>query len=138
MPALGQHLDDLARDAVALLDRLVRVGVGTKRDRVGAISGAGQLRAQQLGRIGLGEQPGFEIQPGREFEIAVRRPRIAVAATVLAAAVGIDRLGEGEIGRRIAADDAARTLLGDARLRRCDRLAVDEPAIVLGWCRERM
>lgn len=54
--------------------------------------------------------------------------------TVLAAAIGIDRLAEGNVGRVIAGDHALRALFGDAGLRAW-RFVIQQralPAVVLG------
>src|SRR5690606_27805708 len=114
---LGQHLDQFAGDPVAALDRLVGVGVHAQRDRRAAVALAREFGAQAFGGIGLGEQPGLEVQPRRQVHPRVRRARVAVHAAVLAAAVGIDRLVEAEVGRLVAADDAARGLFVDAGVR---------------------
>src|SRR5690606_14289252 len=49
---------------------------------------------------------------GRQVQIAVRGPRIAVDAAVFAASVRVDRLVEGDVGRGVARQDAARLLEG--------------------------
>ena len=99
MRALGEHLDHLPGDPPLALDRLVGIGVGAQRDRLAAVARMGQLAAQQFGGIGLGEQPGLEIEAGRQVEVRVRGPRVAVDAAVLAALVGVDRLRERDVGR---------------------------------------
>jgi hypothetical protein len=77
MPAFAQHLEHLAREAVFALARLVRVGVDADRNVLGFVAGMGQLAPQQLGCVDLGEQAGFEVETGRQAEIAVRRARKA-------------------------------------------------------------
>ena len=47
--------------------------------------------AQALRGVGLGDDAGFEVEPGRQVQVAVGGPGIAVDAAVLAAPVGIDR-----------------------------------------------
>ena len=74
------------------------------------IARARELGAQQRGGVGLVEDPGLEVDAGREIDVGMARPRVAVDAAVLAAAVGIDRLLEGDVGRVVAGDDAAREL----------------------------
>src|SRR4051812_11416383 len=110
MVAFGEHLEDLARDAVLALDRLVAVGVRPKRDRARLVAGLRELLAQQLRGIGLGEELGLEVESRRELEVAVARAGIAVDAAVLAAAIGIDRAVEADIGRVVVRDDRARAL----------------------------
>src|SRR5690606_1047927 len=106
----------LARDAVVALDGLVGVGIDAQRDRAAAVTGLRQLDPQLLRRVGLGVQAGFEIQARREVQIGVRGAREAVHAAVLAAAVGVDRLAEADVGGLVAADDAACALLGHVRI----------------------
>ena len=64
MFALGQYLEDLARDPPFALDRLVRVRICTNGDALATIAGFGKGFAQQLRGVDLGEQPGLEVQPG--------------------------------------------------------------------------
>ena len=94
------------------------VGIDAQRDRAGPVAPLRQLLAQDLGRVRLGEDPGFEIQAGRQVEIGMRRTREAIAASVLAAPVGVERLLERDVGRRVAGDDAARDFLVQLGLRR--------------------
>src|SRR5690606_7730810 len=106
--------------AQAPLHRLVGVGVDAQGDRLGPVAATGELAAQQLRRVGLGEDLRLEVQARREVEVGVRGPGEAVAAAVLAAAVRVHRAGEAHVRRIVAADDAARGLLADlgARARR--------------------
>lgn len=111
MAGLGHDLDQLPGQAQPALDWLVGIGVDAQRDRAGLVAGPCQFLAQQLRRIGLGQAAGLEVQPRRLAQIGMRGPRETVRAAVLAAAVGIDRLGEGNVRRLVAADDAARGFL---------------------------
>jgi hypothetical protein len=65
---------------------------------------------EQLGGVGLDEQPALEIDPGRKIVKGVGRPRKAIDAAVLAAAIGIDRAVEADVGRGVAGQDRARPL----------------------------
>ena len=123
-----QHLQDRARDLELALDRLVGIGVGAHRHHVGPVLGRGELGGQQLGRLRLEQDPGLEIEAGRQAEIGVGRPREAIDAAVLAAAIGIDRAVERHVGRGVAREDGAR---GVARQRRAQRrqLVLDVPAV---------
>ncbi len=132
MVALGEHLDQSARDAVAAFDRLVAVGIGAESERRDAIAGARELVLQQLDRVGLGEELGLEIEARRELEIGVGRSRVAVDAAVLAAAIGIHRLVERNVGRIVARDDRARAFLDHRRLELRLRLLLGRPAVVEG------
>jgi hypothetical protein len=53
----------LPGDLVLTLDRLVWVGVGAQVDRRTHIARLRQLLFQHVGRVALGDQPGFKIQP---------------------------------------------------------------------------
>ncbi|MNI85150.1 hypothetical protein D3C73_1421190 [compost metagenome] len=52
---------------------------------------------KHVGGIAFGNQPGLEIEPGRQVPISMAGPRITVDATVLAAPIGIDRAIEGQV-----------------------------------------
>jgi methylmalonyl-CoA mutase cobalamin-binding domain/chain len=106
--AIGlQHLQHAAHDPAVAFDRLVGVGVGADRDHPRAIAPRGQFLGQHKGRVGLGGELRLEIEAGRKAEPRMARPREAVDAAVLAAAVGIDRTVEGQIGRAVLGDDTA-------------------------------
>lgn len=80
MIAIVQHLQHVARDAQFAFDRLIGIGIAPQRDRLAAIAGPGQRLAQQIGSVGLGEQPGLEVQPRRQLQVRMRRARKAVNA----------------------------------------------------------
>ena len=138
-PPLGHHrhrvlerlqcLQHAAHDLQLLLDRLVGIGVGADGKRCRTVARARQLAGQQPGGVGLGEQPGLEVEAGREAEKGVARPREAIDAAVLAAAVRIDRAIERHVGRGVAGDDAARRVQRDLGSNRRGIL-VDLPAVV--------
>ena len=124
-----QNFEDAPHDAVAPLDRLIGIGVGADGDGARPIGGIGKLALERRPGIGLGEQLGLEIEAGRQAEKSVGRPREAIDAAVLAAAIGIDRAVEADIGRGVAGDDTpGRDLLdfGRERLELAERL----PAVV--------
>ncbi|CAN0497352.1 unnamed protein product, partial [Phaeothamnion confervicola] len=62
MAEIAQRLEDLARDAVLALYRLVGIGVGAKRDRQRLVAGFAQFARQQLRRVGFGEKLRLEIE----------------------------------------------------------------------------
>jgi hypothetical protein len=64
MAAFGQDLDDRARDAELALDRLVGIGGGSDVEHHRPVAAAREGLAKLLGRIHLGDDPGFEVQPG--------------------------------------------------------------------------
>ncbi len=126
VPGFGHHLDQLAGDPQPAFDRLVGIGIDPQRDRLRYVARFGQLAAQHLGGIDLGEELGLEVQPRRQVQIGVRGPREAIRAAMFTAAVGIDRLAETHVRRAVAADDAARALLAylSAQARRGELFAV--------------
>ena len=93
-PCALQHLEDAAHDLVLLLDRLIRIGIGADRDGARRIARCRQFTLQQGRRLRLHEQLGFEIEPRRQAEIGMGRPREAIDAAMLAAAIRIDRAVE--------------------------------------------
>jgi len=97
-----QNLEQLTGDAALAFDGLVGVGDGAERDDLGQVSGGCQLALQDFGGVGFGVELGFEVEPGGVPEVAMVWPRIAIDAAMLAAAIGIDRLVEGDIRAVVA------------------------------------
>ena len=60
----------------------------------------------------------------------MRRPRVAINAAVLAAAIRIDALIETDIGRIVSADDVPRAFVRDVRFDRRCGFIVRRPAVV--------
>ena len=113
-----KHFEDGTRDFVRALDGLVGIGDGAQRYYLGLVALGRQFALQHLGGVGLGIQLGLEIEAGGMAEIAVRGTRITIDATVLAPAIGIDRLLERNIRAIIARDDALGRLDHHLRLQR--------------------
>ncbi len=89
--AMGQHhFQQLTGETIALLNRLVGVGIGADDDALWLIRRFGKLPAQQLGCIELGKQFGFEIEARGELQIGVAGPCIAIDAAVFAPLIGVD------------------------------------------------
>jgi hypothetical protein len=80
MLAFAQHFEHAAGQAILALARLVGVGIDAERDRLGHVRRVCQFTAQQFRRVDLGEQPGFEVEPWRQAEIAVGGPGKTVNA----------------------------------------------------------
>ena len=137
MAGAFQHFEDAAHDLVAPLDRLIRIRVGADRDRARAVARGRELALQQFRRVRLHEQLRFEIEPGREPEIGVRRPGKAVDAAVLAAAIRVDRAIEGNVRRVVAGDHLAGGIDANAGLERRQFLEA-LPAVVEGNARFRL
>ena len=124
-----QHLEQRAHDPVLAFDRLVGVGIGADRDRLRLVAGGGELAFEQ-GRCALfHEQPQLEIEPRRKPHIGVGRTGEAVGAAVLAAAIGVDRAVEGNVGQIVTGDDGLRPFERDFRLERLELFA-GTPAVV--------
>ena len=126
---LRKDFDDAPGQLPFALDRLIRVGVGAQHDRFAAVRALCEFVAQQLGRVGLREQPRLEVQPWRHVPVRVAGARIAVDAAMLATQVGIDRLRKGQVGRLVAGDDGFRRPFDDDGSRRRPFV------IVRGWLR---
>jgi hypothetical protein len=109
---LLQHLDDCAGQAQLALHRLVAVGGRAQVQPVRPVAGCRQFAPQHLGQVALGDDLGLEVQPRRQVQVAVRGPRVAVAAAMFAAAVRVDGEVEVDVGRVVAGDG------GPSRLRR--------------------
>ena len=84
-----QHLENAAHHLILAFDRLIRVGVGADRDGARLIIGRRQFLFQKRRRVGLHEQLGLEVEPRRQPQEGMRRPREAIDAAVLAAAIGL-------------------------------------------------
>src|SRR5207247_6807803 len=97
-------------DLVLALDRLIRVGVAAERDRATDISRLAQLGGEQFCRLRLIEQPALEIEAGRQPEIGMARPCVAIDAAVLTAAIGVDRAVKADIRRVVARNDRPRRI----------------------------
>ena len=77
------------------------------RDRSAAVILFGQGASQEFGGVRFEEDAGLEVEARREVEVGVRRAREAVAAAMLAASVGVDRLVEGNVRGVVARDDGS-------------------------------
>src|SRR3546814_4461498 len=110
MARFGEYLDHRPRDAPFALDRLITVGIGADRERSDLVAPLGEFDAEQLRRIGLGEKLAFEVEPRRQVVKGVARAREAIDAAMFAAAIGVDRAVEADVGRLVARDDRLRVL----------------------------
>ena len=77
----------------------------------------GELVPEALGRIALRNDDPLEIEARRQIEIGMGGTGEAVDAAMLAAAIGIDRLLERDVGRVVRRDDLARLLEADLGVR---------------------
>ncbi len=107
MAKIAQHFEDRAGDFKLALGGLIGIGVAAERDRPAAISLLAQLLLEQRRSLRLIEDAALEIEAGRQAEIGMARPRVAIDAAMLAAAIGVDRAVEADIGRVVAGDDRA-------------------------------
>src|ERR1700743_3567490 len=99
MAATLQNAQDASRYLQALLKRLVTVGVDAERNGLAHVPRLGEFSLQNIDRVCLVEQFGFEIQAGREPKVGVRRARKAVDAAMAASAVRVDGHVETHVGR---------------------------------------
>jgi hypothetical protein len=132
-----EHLQDAPHDLMLPLDRLVGIGVGADGDGARLVALGRELALEQLRRLGLGEQLGFEVEARREAEIGVGGAGEAIDAAVLAAAIGIYRPIEGNVGRLVAGDDLAGGIDGDRGLERRQFLEA-LPAVIEGDAGQRL
>ncbi len=116
-----QHVERPPGDPQRALRGLPRVGVGPEHDRPRHVAGPRQLRLQPLRQVGFEQQPGLKIEAGREADIGVGGPGVAVDAAVLAAPVRVERAVEAQVwafveGERRAAFLADQLRRGPRRL----------------------
>jgi len=83
MPEAQQDLQCLARQPLLALQRLIGVGVHPQGDGLRHVARLAQLGLQPFGEVGLGDQPGLEIDARRKIPVRVRWPRKTVDADVL-------------------------------------------------------
>src|SRR5262249_46465413 len=119
------------------LDRLVGIGIGADRDGARLVALGRELALEQLRRLGLGEQLGFEVEARRKAEIGVGGAGEAIDAAGLTAALGSDRAIEGNVGRLVAGDDLAGGIDGYRGLERRQFLEA-LPAVVESDAGERL
>ena len=129
VPGFEQHFEDGAHDPVLALRRLVGIGIGTDGDGLDAVARRPEFAAQLRRGVGLDEDFLLEIESGRQAEIGVGRPGIAIGAAVLAATIGIDRTVEADIGAVVAGNDRLGRLDMLVRRERGQRL-LGFPAVV--------
>ena len=129
MIGFGQHFDTGPCNPPIALDGLIGIGIGAHRKWRRTIGWLHEFGAKQRGGIGLGEELGFEINPGREVVERMCWPRKAINAAVFAAAIGIDRAVKRNVWRFIACDDRFRTLDSDAGAHR-RQYVIDHDAII--------
>ena len=100
-----QDLKGLPGDPVFALDWLVRIGIGAQVDRRTHVARLRQLLFQHIGRVALGNQSGFKVQPGRHVPIGMAGPRIAVDATMFTTTIRVDGPIKRQVRRVVAGDD---------------------------------
>ena len=95
----------------------------------GVYLGDASSRSSSSAAPSLANRRALEIEPGGEAHIGVGRPGVAIEAAVLAAAIGVDRAVERDVGRLVAGDDRPGLLPGHLGRERLGRL-VARPAVV--------
>ncbi len=102
-----EHFEHLPGDPEFLFDRLIGVGAGAHLQALGIIARLRELPFQDARGVGLGEQPGLEIEARREADVRMVRAGEAVDATVFATAVGVQGDVEPQIRAIVARQDRA-------------------------------
>ena len=120
----------LPGDAEVTLDRLIWIGVRAERQRTDPVTGLPEFAPQQVRRLRLGHDLGLEVEAGREPQVLVARPREAVDAAVLAAAIGVDGPVERDVRRVVPGDDRLRPVDDDFRRNALGRGIARIPPVV--------
>src|SRR5690606_37138360 len=89
LTTVGGHGKTLPGDLKLLLDWLVWIGDARQRDPLWFPLRSCKPATEQVGRFGLEEDLGFEIDASAETKVFVRRSGVAVAATMETTAVRI-------------------------------------------------
>ena len=138
---VAQHLQHAAHEPQLAFDRLIRICDGADGQQIGHVARAGEFAPHHLGHVALGNELRFEIEAGREVEVAVRGPRVAVHAAVLAAPVRVQTEVEADVGRVVVGDGALAVFPGDlggggrCLVLRLSHLIESAPAIVERFAR---
>src|SRR5690606_23641926 len=102
VPEPSQHLQYGAGDLQLALDGLVGVRDAGDGDALRRPVGRPQTSLQEGGRVALDEDDALEVEAGREAQVLVRRPGVAVGAAVLTAAVWVDADVEADVRAVVA------------------------------------
>ena len=105
---LREHFQAAPRDPQPALHGLVTIGDAAHRDDLRFPLRRGEFLAQQLRPVLLDHDARLEIQPGREAEIFVRGPGVAINAAVLAATIWIDTRVEADVRAVVVIDERLR------------------------------
>ena len=108
IPELDEHLEARARELQPPLDRLIRIGDATEADALRRPRLRQELLAQERRGVLLHENLALEVHARRQAEVLVIRPRVAVDAAVLAAAVRVEIHGHPDVRAVVVAQDAFR------------------------------
>src|SRR5262249_17138082 len=111
------YLEAAAGEAPGGLERLVAVGDAGEEHELALPRALLERLDEQRRRLGLDHDLALEVGAGAERQVLVRRPRVAVRAGVVAAAVGGHAPAEAEAGRGVVGEDRARAVLVPLELR---------------------
>ena len=114
---LGEHFKTPARQLQFSLRGLVAIGHAAHGDDLRPPLWRRQFVAQELRRVLLHHDFGFEIQAGGKAQILVERPGVAVNTAMLATPVRIHARFKSDVGTVIAGDDRAGAVLEELRAR---------------------
>ena len=107
LPCLGSDLQASSRQFQRAFDGLVTVGDAREGDRGRLPSGSVQPVTEQVGSLVLDDAAGLEVESRIESEKLVAGTGVAIGTAVFATPIGIEAVGEGNVGAVVAADDRA-------------------------------
>ena len=88
----AMSFEDRTADAITPLNRLIGISIGADRDRANLHNvGLAKVARSNSAAPGFGKQLCLEIQARREIVKGMSRPREAIDAAMLAAAIGVHR-----------------------------------------------
>ena len=86
---VGQYFETTAGNAKHAFDGLIRVGDAAHSNRLRFVTALLEFAEQELRCVFFNKDAGFEVEARRHAEVFVSRSRVAVNATVFAAAVRV-------------------------------------------------
>lgn len=114
LATFDHDLEGAAGDLQGSLHRLVGIGDAGDHDGLGEPFGFCEFTAEELGGVVLGEDGGFEVEAAGEADVFMGGTCVAIDASMLAAAVGVDSPFEVEVGDIYWIDERARAVGEDA------------------------
>src|SRR5215204_71437 len=110
VPELREYLETAARDPEPPLDGLVGVGDAAHGEHLRLPARRRKLFSQQFGGAFFDQDLALEVQARREAEVLVGGTSVAVGASMIASAIGIDARVEADVRAVVASHDRARVI----------------------------